>query len=74
MKFYSYSNKNGNYSKAVSLKNVRSVNWYEGSGSSKVRYGVRLDYENGTNENLNALYDDEAKNVFNEIVKILNKG
>ena len=73
MKFYSYSNKSGDYAKAVSLKNIRSVNWYEGCGSSKVRYGVRLDYENGTSENLYTLYDDEAKKVYNEIVKILNE-
>lgn len=73
MKFYSYSNKNGNYSKAVSLKDVRSVNWYEGSGGSQIRFGVRLDYENGASEHLNALYNDEAKKVFNEIVTILNK-
>ena len=73
MKFYSYSNKNRNYSKAISLKNVRSIHLCDGSGRSEVRFSVRVEYVDGNNESLPHLFADEAKKVFDEIVKILNK-
>ena len=72
MKFYSYSNKNGNYTKAVSLKNVRTVETYEGAGKSEIRFGVRITYCDNTNENLSWLEYAEAKAVYKKIVDLLN--
>lgn len=74
MKFFSYTNRNNNYTMAISLENVRSVHTFDGTGKSVIRFGVRVDYINGTHENLFWLESDEAKKVFKEIVDLLNKG
>lgn len=74
MKFFSYTNRNNNYTMAISLENVRSVQTLDGTGKSVIRFGVRVDYINGTHESLFWLESDEAKKVFKEIVDLLNKG
>lgn len=74
MKFFSYTNRNDNYTKAISLENVRSVQVLDGTGKSAIRFGVRVDYTNGTHESLIWLELDEAKKVFKEIIDLLNKG
>ena len=74
MKFFSYANRNNNYTMAISLENVRSVQILDGAGKSAIRFGVRVDYINGTHESLFWLESDEAKKVFKEIVDLLNKG
>lgn len=74
MKFFSYTNRNNNYTMAISLENVRSVQTFDGTGKSVIRFGVRVDYINGTHESLFWLESDEAKKVFKEIVDLLNKG
>ena len=74
MKFFSYTNRNNNYSKAISLENVRSIQILDGTGKSAIRFGVRVDYTKGTHESLIWLELDEAKKVFKEIVDLLNKG
>lgn len=74
MKFFSYTNRNNNYTMAISLENVRSVQTLNGTGKSVIRFGVRVDYINGTHESLFWLESDEAKKVFKEIVDLLNKG
>ena len=73
MKFYSYTNKNRNYTMAISLENIRSVYLCNGSGKSEIRFSVRADYLDGKSEHLLYLYEDEAKKVFTEIVEILNE-
>lgn len=74
MKFFSYTNRNNNYSMAISLENVRSAQIFENSGKSVIRFGVKVNYINGTHESLFWLESDEAKKVFKEIVDLLNKG
>ena len=74
MKFFSYTNRNNNYTMAISLENVRSVKILDGDGKSAIRFRVRVDYINGTHESLIWLESDEAKKVFKEIVDLLNKG
>lgn len=74
MKFFSYTNRNDNYTMAISLENVRSVQTFDGAGKSTIRFGVRVNYANGTHESLFWLELDEAKKVFKEIVDLLNKG
>jgi hypothetical protein len=74
MKFFSYTNRNNNYTMAISLENVRSVQTLDGTGKSVIRFGVRVNYINGTHESLFWLESDEAKKVFKEIVDLLNKG
>ena len=74
MKFFSYTNRNNNYTMAISLENVRSVQILDVDGKSAIRFRVRVDYINGTHESLFWLESDEAKKVFKEIVDLLNKG
>lgn len=73
MKFYSCSNDGGQYAKAVSLENVRSVERNIGSGASKIRYSVTLNYHNGKTETFIWLNEEESKRVYKEIVDLLNK-
>ena len=74
MKFFTYTNRNNNYTKAISLENVRSVHMLNGDGKSSIRFGVRVEYINDTHESLFWMDCDEAKKVFKEIVDLLNKG
>ena len=74
MKFFTYSNKNDNYTMAISLENVQSVRVLNGDGKSAIRFGVRVDYTNGAHESLFYLENEEARKVFKEIVSLLNKG
>lgn len=74
MKLFAYTNRNNNYTKAISLENVRSVHVVNGDGKSAIRFGVRVEYINGTHESLSWMECDEAKKVFKEIVNLLNKG
>ena len=46
MKFYSYSNRNKDYTQAISLKDVRSIHQIDGGGKSAIRFAVRIDYFN----------------------------
>ena len=73
MKVYSYTNNNHNYTKAISLANVRSVNLIENSGKSAIRFSVRVDYCDNSNEHLFYLEQGEAKKVYKEIVDLLNE-
>ena len=72
MKFYSYSNKNNDYTRAVSLKNVRVVETYIGSGKREICYGVRITYYDNSTELFSWLGYDEAKAVYKQIVDLLN--
>ena len=72
MKFYSYSNKNNNYTKAISLEGVRSLHLCNGDGKSAIRYSIRVEYADGRNEQLNYLESDEAKQVYKSILDLLN--
>lgn len=73
MKFYSYTNENGNYTKAISLSGVRSIERINGSGKSAIRYAVRIDYFDKSNEVLMWLTDAESKKVYKEILDLLNE-
>lgn len=72
MKFYPYSNENKNYSRAISLSGVRSVERDCGNGKSAIRFSVCVKYSNGTQEILDCLFEKESKKVFDEIVNLLN--
>ena len=73
MKFYSYTNNNKNYTKAITLSNIRSVHMIAGDGKSAIRFYVRIDYIDGEFETLSCLEQDEAKRVYEEIIKLLNQ-
>lgn len=73
MKFYSYTNKNNHYTKAVSLNNVRSLRAEKGSGKSAIRFSVHVDYLDGGREDFFWLEEDEYKKVYKEILDLLNK-
>ena len=72
MKFYSYSNKNRNYTKAVALEGVRALSLCNGDGKSAIRFSVRVDDADGHNEQFHYLESDEAKQVYEAILKVLN--
>lgn len=72
MKFYSYTNKNNNYTKAVILENVRSLHLCNGDGKSAIRFSVRVEYADGRNEQFHYLENDEAKQVYKAILDLLN--
>jgi hypothetical protein len=71
MKFYSYTNKNNNYTQAISLEGIRSLCLCKGDGKSAIRFSVRVEY-NGWNEQFYYLEDDEAKQVYKSILDLLN--
>ena len=73
MKFYSYTNENKSYTKALTLLNVRSVKRYTGTGKSAIRFGVTLTYLDGTTEHFDYLHEDESKKLYKELVDLLNK-
>lgn len=73
MKFYSYTNKNNNYTKAISLNGVRSIERNCGSGKSEIRFFVNLAYFDGSSETFPYLFDNESKEVYKEILNLLNK-
>lgn len=73
MKFYSYSNENKNYTKAISLQNVCSVELCNGNGKSAIRFSVRVVYANGRVEELPWLKQEEVSKVYNAIVGLLNE-
>ena len=73
MKFYNYSNINKNYTKAISLNNVRSVEVAEGSGKSTVRFSVEITYRDNNVETFRTLNEQEAVAVQMEIVNLLNQ-
>lgn len=74
MKFYSYTNQNKDYTKAVSLSNVRSMQKTKGTGQSQVRFGVTIHYFDGSSESFSYLFADESTKVYNEILSHLEKG
>lgn len=73
MKFYSYTNKNNNYTKAFTLEGVRSLHLLNGEGKSAIRYSVRVEYVDGRNEQFMYLENDEAKQLYEAILKLLNQ-
>ena len=72
MKFFSYTNKNNNYTKAVILEGIRSLHLCNGDGKSAIRFSVRIEYANGHNEHFHYLEGDEAKQVYKSILGLLN--
>lgn len=74
MKFYSYANDNRNYTKALSLEQVRSVSRTSDSGKSSIRFSVHLTYGDGSKESFLWLGEEESRKVYKEILEILNKG
>ena len=72
MKFYAYSNNNSNYTKAITLENVRSLHLCNGDGKSAIRFFVRIQYADGRNEEFYYLEKDEAKQVYKSILDLLN--
>lgn len=72
MKFYSYANKNNNYTKAISLEGVRSLHLCNGEGKSAIRFSVRVEYADGRDERFPLLDNDEAKQVYKSILDLLN--
>lgn len=73
MKFFSYSNNNKNYTQAVTLENVRSVHLVNGGGKSAIRFSVRIEYANNTQETFWSLGEAEAEEVYLAIVTLLNE-
>jgi hypothetical protein len=73
MNFYSYSNNNRNYTKALSLSQVRSVSRETGSGKSAIRFSVHLTYFDGSNDSFIWLGEEESQKVYKEILEILNE-
>jgi hypothetical protein len=73
MKFYSYTNTNKTYTKAVSLQNVRSIRMTDLRGKSDIRFGITIIYREGTTEDFPCLEEKESKKVYNEILKLLNE-
>ena len=72
MKFYSYTNENENYTKAVSLQNVRSVIRHIGTGKSAIRFGITITYLDGTTGHFGYLHEDESKKLYKKLVDLLN--
>lgn len=73
MKFYSYSNNNKDYTRAISLNNIHSISITDGGGKSIIRFGVRVDYMDGQREDFHYLEKEESEKVYKEILDILNK-
>ena len=73
MKFYSYSNRNKDYTQAISLKDVRSIHQIDGGGKSVIRFAVRIDYFNGNVEIFRSLYEEEMELLYKNILMQLNK-
>ena len=73
MKFYSYTNNNKNYTKAISLANIRSIHKVEGDSCSKIRFCIQIEYMDGYSERFNFLEGDEANQVYAEILELLNQ-
>lgn len=72
MKFFSYTNENKNYSRAISLQNIRTVTAKESTGKSACRFFIEFDYVDDKIEYLNYLHQEEAEQVFKNIVSALN--
>jgi hypothetical protein len=72
MKFYSYTNENENYTKAISLNDVRAIERNIGSGKSAIRFSVSLTYCDGSDQSLPWLHEEESKKIYKEIVELLN--
>lgn len=66
--FYIYDDK------AVTLKNVKEVEIYEGSGKSVIRYSVDIKYLSGDRSEFRNLTKENAQKIFKEILAILNGG
>lgn len=73
MKFYSHSNENNNYTKAISLTDVRMITLSEGSGKSQIRFSVCITFNDGTIRSFDWLHEEEAKKVYQEILNLLNE-
>ena len=73
MKFYTYSNNNNNYTKAISLANIRSIERTISISTSKIRFGVQVNYCDGKGENFMWLEEEESKKVLKEIIDLLNE-
>lgn len=72
--FFSYSNNNKNYTKAVSLNDVRSVCIDKDENSkSAIRYAVIIQYTDKEFAAFRHLEKGEAETVYENIIKELNK-
>lgn len=72
MKFYSYTNRLQDYVKAISLRNVRSVERCENEGK-RARFSVSIKYCDGSYEHFPWLESDESLLVYQNIVELLLK-
>lgn len=72
MNYFSYGNENGSYSKAVSLKNVRSIVTDNGTGKSAIRYSVLIHYLDNSVEIFDNLTEGEMKRVYSALLIALN--
>lgn len=71
--YFSYSNNNKNYTKAVSLKNVRSINIDKDKNiRSGFKYLVNIRYTDSNYESFQYLYEEEAETLYKQIVEELN--
>lgn len=71
--YFSYSNNNKNYTKAVSLQNVRSINIDKDKNiRSEFRYVVNIRYTDSDYESFEYLYEEEAETLYKQIVEELN--
>ena len=73
MKFYSHSNRNKDYTQAVSQEGVRSIHQIDGGEKSAIRFAVRIDYFNGNVEIFRSLYEEEMELLYKNILIQLNK-
>lgn len=73
MKYFSYTTKNNNNTKAVSLKDIRTIEIHEGTGKSAIKYSVMITYTDTNFESFHYLEADEAKMVYENLVKVLNE-
>lgn len=59
--------------KAVSLHNIRTIRINEGQGKSAIRFTIMIDYQDDSWASFDNLTKEEARDIFDKILKILNE-
>jgi len=59
--------------KAVSLHNIRIIHINEGHNKSAIRFTIMIDYQDGSWTSFDNLTKEEAKTIFDEMLRILNE-